>query len=157
MVTTVFVDDYVSGNKNHLVFGSEEMSVIENYWHVKDELLVGLSGTTLFKDLTTWSELRPIHFMVLLTQNFNSMDDLTPAQRSSGIDPTMASFNLLVSGLIRCIEIQADSSVELLRIQRITADHINFDYQAALHLQFDYRPKEGKGLKVVVDNTKDEK
>ena len=69
------------------------------------------------------------------------------------------SLHFLITGLIKCLNINTNSSIELLRIDRITDDNINFIHHGSSCLQLELPKKKlngngNNGIKIIVDNTK---
>jgi hypothetical protein len=155
MATTVFVDDYVNGERYYVTMGETELGRVEDNWDNQDRLLVDLSHTRFFDGKTRWSELRPVHYKVLILRNFVHMDNIKPAQRLDPSNPVVKSLYFLIGAFVKCLSDRADTHVEFLKIQRFTPDQINFDYHASLILELEAAPSQERGLKVVVDNTRE--
>jgi hypothetical protein len=159
MTTMLFVDDCVNNERYYITLSEIDNRKITENWNSPDTLLVDLVNTKFFEGKTTWGELKPIHFKFLIIRNFIHMDRLKAKQRMDTKHPVVASLYFLIGGLLRAINEKADTTVEFMKIVRVTESHINFDFHASLILEFDTSnneddPMEEKVLKVVVDNTK---
>jgi hypothetical protein len=159
MTTMLFVDDCVNNERYYITLSDIDNRKITDNWNSPDTLLVDLVNTKFFEGKTTWGELKPIHFKFLIMRNFIHMDRLKAKQRMDTNNPVVASLYFLIGGLLRSISEKADTTVEFMKIIRITPAHINFDFHASLKLELDTftnddDPMEETALKVVVDNTK---
>jgi len=157
MATTVLLSDYVTNKHYHLVFTTAEFKCIEDNWHKKDKLLVELSDTTVFRNRTRWCDLEPFHYQVLIIKNITKLDNLTDAEQMDESNEVVKSLHFLISGMIKVLEKYTQTSVELLRIDRISDSNVNFIHQGSISIQLDDKKTEKKkmdSLKIIVDNTK---
>lgn len=152
----ILIDDYLNNERYYLALSEGDMAIVDDNWENRDILLVDLSNTTVFRDLTRWYELKPFHFKILITRNFIHLDGLKVVQKHDPRHPVVRSLKFLIGGLIKCLVENASSRIEFLKITRMTAEDICFDYHASLLLHLENASIPDKGLRVVVDNTKEE-
>lgn len=150
MITSVQLYDYVRNSHSNLFIGPEQSEMANRFWHTKDTLLVGLSKTTFFKDLYTWSDLKPIHYKYLILQNMNAF----PSEEVDDESQVYKSLIFLLSAFVKCLEDASDSSVRILTISRVSSTVITYEFTASLcmNLAENMTPS---GFKVVIDNTND--
>lgn len=158
MATTVLMDDHVQNKHYHLVFTHKEMVMIDTHWNDEDKLLVGLMHTKAFEDCTRWSDLSPLQYQLLVSRNIAKLDELTEDQQMDENNETVKSLHFLITGLIKCLEGVTDANIDLLRIERISEEVVNFSHHASVSLQLgaSKAPQSEKSspFKIVVDNTK---
>lgn len=159
MATTVLLSDFTTNKHFHLVFTEVEFATIEANWEKEDKLLVEVSSTstTSFKGRTRWCDLTPFHYQVLLTQNLAMLVDLTDDEQMDESNEVVKSLHFLITGLIKALENGTNSNVELLRIDRVNDETINFSFHGSQCLNLAVTKKDKKktdSFKIVVDNTK---
>jgi len=152
--TTVLISDYTNNKHYHLVFTQDDFQTINDNWQKQDTLLVELSNAPTFKGKTKWCDLQPLNYQVLITRNLMKMDELTEDEQMDENHAVIKSLHFLITGFIKNLEINTDSCIEILRIDRIAEDNINFIHQGSSCLQLDSPKKAANGLKIIVDNTK---
>lgn len=157
MATTVLLDDHVQNKSFHLVFTDKEFVVIDTHWNDQDRLLVDLSDTVVFENRTRWSELSPMHYQLLITKNLSRLDALSDDEQMDENNETVKSLHFLITGLLKCLETNTGSNIDLMRIERIADDNITFTFSARVCLQIGNKSaKECRNnpFRIVVDNTK---
>jgi hypothetical protein len=157
LLTTVLVDDLVKNERYNVTLGTAEIEKVEINWDRPDILLEGLSSTTtLFSGRSTWAELRPLHYKILILRNFIHLDALTLSEKRDTKHPAIQSLYFLIAAFIKSLSQHADTNLLFLKLTRLTVDRISFDYNATLLLELENTDPLDNGLKIVVDNTKDE-
>ena len=152
-MTTVIINDFVSDRRVAILFNHpHDFAHAEANWEREDALLVDLQAQESFKDRRRWCDLTPTHFRFLVMTNLTKMAALTDAEQADNTNPVMASLTFLLTSFIKCMEDATESSLELMRINRLGDEEILYDYAGSINMHLDsLQPK--KGLRVVVDNT----
>lgn len=167
----VIYDDLLNGHKFTMILDRSQFDEINEHWNSEDKLLWELKDTPIFEGATRWSELKPIHFKLLIIRNVIHLDKLGLKEKQDVKQPIVKSLHNLIGGLIRSIEERTDVTIECLKIQRINVEKINFDLKGSLDLnEFEYRKPvectddvsdieeriEKPSLKIVIDNTRND-
>jgi hypothetical protein len=157
LLTAVVVDDLVTNQRYNVTLSDAETEKVEKNWNRPDVLLDGLSSTTaLFSGRSTWADLRPLHFKILILRNFCHLDELTLEEKQNAKHPAIQSLYFLIAALIKSLVQHADTSLLFLKLTRLAPDRISFDYNATVLLELEGSEPLDSGLKIVVDNTKEE-
>lgn len=154
-MTTVIINDFSTDRRVAILFNHpQDFTRADAYWEVEDKLLVGLSGLNeAFKDRRRWCDLTPTHFRFLIMESLNKMSGLTDEEQADETNPTMASLTFILTAFIKSMETMTESTIELLRLNRLTDHEVLYDYAGSINMQLDsIRPKRD-GLRVIVDNT----
>lgn len=146
-MTKIIINDYDLGREISLNLNNDDWNNLDNHWHKTDSLLIDLQSNSYFKGKTTWSELSPSHYRLLIIQTLSKITDVN----NNDLDKNDAakSLRFLLSCLIRCIERNACCEVELLKLGRIDHSNVLFDYVANMNVEFE---KPESKFSVVVDN-----
>jgi hypothetical protein len=152
-VTTVIINDFVTDRRTAILFNHPQDFVQVNaFWEKEEKLLVQLAENESFRDRKRLCDLSPTHFRFLIMATLKKVADLAPEQHSDPAHPAMTTLTFLLTGFIKCLEDRTESSLELMRINRLGEDEILYDYAGSINMHLDsLRPK--KGLRVIVDNT----
>jgi hypothetical protein len=158
-MTTVIINDYVSGNRVILSFGPEDFEALDEHWDKSDVLLAGLQHIDTFRGRSRWCDLLPNHYRLMVAKNLHAAAELEDHQRVDDTNPVVASLNFVTCALIRCLEEGSESQIEFMRINRVGSMDIAIEYDATVKMQVppartDQGPTSRIG--VVVDNTKDD-
>jgi hypothetical protein len=157
LLTTILVDDLVKNERYNISLSSRETDKVETNWNRPDVLLDGLSANTkLFEGRSTWADLRPLHYKILILRNFLHLDSLSLEQKCDTTHLAIQSLYFLIAAFIRSIADHADANILFLKLTRLTVDRMSFDYTASLLLELENSEPVDSGLKIVVDNTKDD-
>lgn len=152
-MTTVVINDFATDRRVAILFNHpHDFAQVDAYWEREDKLLVDLSSTDAFKDRRRWCDLTPTHFRFLIMSTMNKVSALTDEEQADNTNETMASLTFLLTAFIKCMEDLTESTIELLRVNRLGEDEILYDYSGSINMHLDnLRPK--NGLRVIVDNT----
>jgi len=153
-VTTVVINDFVIDRRIAILFNHpQDFQRVDSYWEIEDKLLVELDeSSAVFKDKRRWCDLTPTHFRFLIMQTLNKAAALTEDQKNDPSNQTMVSLTFLLTGFIKALEIRTESTIELMRINRLGENEVIYDYSGSISMHMDsFRPK--NGLRVIVDNT----
>jgi hypothetical protein len=153
-VTTVIINDFVTDRRVAILFNHpQDFQRVDAYWEIEDKLLVELDAANdVFKDRRRWCDLTPTHFRFLIMETLNKMACLTDDEQADQTNPTMASLTFLLTGFIKMLELRTESTLELMRLNRLGDAEVLYDYSGSINMHLDsIRPK--KGLRVIVDNT----
>ena len=152
-MTTVILNDFVSDRRTAILFNyPQDFERVDKYWETEDEVLVGLQENESFRDRRRWCDLSPTHFRFLIMANLNKVANLTDEEQADTTNQTMASLTFLLTGFIKCLEMRTESTLELMRINRLGEGEVLYDYAGSINMHLDsLRPK--SGLRVIVDNT----
>jgi hypothetical protein len=153
-MTTVIINDFETDQRIAILFNyPQDFLQINAYWETEDDLLVNLDkANDVFKDRRRWCDLSPTHFRFLIMENMNKMTVLTTEEQADPTNPTMVSLTFLLTGFIKCIEERTESTLELLKVNRLGEGEVLYDYAGSINMHLEsLRPK--GGLRVIVDNT----
>lgn len=153
---TVFLNDYPSKRRFGVGFSAADMARVEETWDEESEQLSSLQSVAAFTGYLRWNQCRTEHFRVLIARTLVIMESLSDAERSDTENPAVSTLNFLTLGLVKCIEDASQSSIELLRIHRVSAADISYDYTAVMDMKFGPPPSlaDNNPFTIVVDNTK---
>lgn len=151
-MTTVILNDFVSDRRHAILFNPHDFERVDKFWETEDQLLAGLQDNESFRDRKRWCDLSPTHFRFLIMANLNKVAALTDDEQGDTTNPTMISLTFLLTGFIKCLEMRTESTLELMRINRLGEGEVLYDYAGSINMHLDsLRPK--SGLRVIVDNT----
>lgn len=152
-MTTVILNDFIGDRRMAILFNYPQDFVrINANWEVEDKLLTSLSNNEAFKDNKRWCDLSPTHYRFLIMSCLNKVVLLTDEEQADQHHPAMADLTFLLTGFIKCLETRTESTLELMRINRLGEHEILYDYAGSINMHLDsLRPK--SGLRVIVDNT----
>jgi len=153
VTSSVIIYDFTIERQTFLVFTDAEFEIVMEMWNRPDRILADLQSHALFAGRTTWAHLDPMHFRLLLMRNLTLSAALTPEQQADEDNATTRSLHFLLCALIHCIESRSDSSIELLRINRMGETEVTYNYDASINLAVDYPKQPRSTLRVIVDNT----
>jgi hypothetical protein len=152
-MTTVILNDFVTDSRTAILFNyPQDFQRVNTFWETEDQLLTNLQGNEAFKDRTRWCDLSPTHFRFLIMSNLNKVSALNDDERGDPNNIIMASLTFLLTGFIKCLETRTESTLELMRINRLGDHEVLYDYAGSINMSLEsLRPK--SGLRVIVDNT----
>lgn len=152
-MTTIIINDFVTDRRMEILFNHpQDFEQIDQYWEKEDKLLLEMQGNEFFKGHTRWCELNPTHFRFLLMATLNKVAVLTDEQQADSADQTMASLTFVITGFIKCMEDRTESTLELMRINRLDENEVLYDYTGSVNMHLETSRRK-KGLRVIVDNT----
>jgi hypothetical protein len=154
-MTTVIINDFSTDRRVAILFNHpQDFTRVDAYWEVEDKLLVNLSELNVaFKDRRRWCDLSPTHYRFLIMENLNKVAALSDEDQANDTNPTMVSLTFILTAFIKLLENVTESTIELLRINRLGEHEVLYDYSGSINMHLDsIRPKRD-GLRVIVDNT----
>lgn len=147
-MTKIVINDYEIGRSIHIEMNDDDFELLNNHWEKSDSLLIELQNNSYFKGKLRWCDLTSSQFRLMIISNLEKMSYLYNDDLEN--NEVAVSMRFLLSGLIKCIEVSAYCEVELLKVGRIDASNVLFDYVANMNLPFE-KTSECK-FTVVVDN-----
>lgn len=152
-MTTVILNDFVGDRRTAILFNyPQDFARIDANWEIEDKLLSALAHHDAFKNHKRWCDLSPTHFRFLIMSCLNKVAGLTDEEQSDQHNPVMSDLTFLLTGFIKCLESRTESTLELMRINRLGEHEVLYDYAGSINMHLDsLRPK--SGLRVIVDNT----
>lgn len=152
-MTTVIINDFETDRRMEILFNyPQDFEQIDTHWEKEDKLLVDMQGNDFFKGHSRWCDLNPTHYRFLLAATLNKVSMLSDEQQGDSLNQTMATLTFVITGFIKCMEERTESSLELMRINRIGENEILYDYSGSVNMHLDTSRRK-KGLRVIVDNT----
>lgn len=152
-MTTVIINDFATDRRMEILFNHpQDFEQIDENWEKEDKLLLEMQGNDFFKGHTRWCELNPTHYRFLLMATLNKVAALTDAQQADSSDQTMASLTFVITGFIKCMEDRTESTLELMRINRLEENEVLYDYAGSVNMHLE-TARRTKGLRIIVDNT----
>lgn len=153
---TVFLNDYPSKRRVSVAFNSVDIERVETTWDEENDQLLGFQSIPAFTGYRKWSQCRSEHFRVLIARTLVIMEGLSDTDRADTAHPAVSTLNFLTLGLVKCLEDASQSTIELMRIHRISATDIGYDYTAVMDMKFAPPPSlaDSNPFTIVVDNTK---
>jgi len=155
-MTTVILNDFVNDRRTAILFNyPQDFQRVNTFWEKEDELLVALHAlhqNESFRDRKRWCDLTPTHFRFLIMATLTKAASLSDEEQGDHTNVVMASLTFLLTGFIKCLELRTESTLELMRINRLGESEVLYDYAGSINMSLDsLRPK--SGLRVIVDNT----
>lgn len=154
-MTTVIINDFSTDRRVAILFNHpQDFARVDAYWETEDKLLVGLSDLNeAFAGRRRWCDLSPTHYRFLIMETLNKMAALSDEEQSDDTNPTMVSLTFVLTAFIKLLENVTESTIELLRLNRLGDHEVLYDYAGSINMHLDsIRPKRD-GLRVIVDNT----
>ncbi len=158
-MTLAIINDYVVDRRMKLFFDDEDWDLLDDQWTIKDEILVDLQATSLFSGRTTWAELDPMHYRLLIASTMSKVFALLEEGKGDKANAALESMTFLISALVRCIQERGDCHVEMIRLVRVGEIDLVVEYEASLSMEEEAprtkaigKSKSG-GIQVVVDNS----
>lgn len=148
--TVVVIKDHTQSLAMTLVYGQNHKETIEARFEQEDALLARLQGNPMFKGVLRLGQLEPQHYRALLSLHLSLVADLGPDKRRNTLHPLMRSLDILMLGLILCMEKRIQGSITMMTLNR-TADTVLFDISASLD-EYEIPKPKPSGLRVIVDN-----
>lgn len=156
MTFTLIVENFISGTNTTVCFSDSDFDVVNKHWTKPDKLLREINKQGYFDGKSTWNELSPEHWYVLVTRNLERVLSLEPKKQGDHKNKTVESFHFLVMGLVKCFEHVTQTSVDTFRIQVLKNSTFNFQVQNSYFMNFSSNNQKANAkpaLSVVVDNT----
>jgi hypothetical protein len=152
VTTTVIINDFSLDRRTAIMFNHPQDFVqIEANWEREDKLLRDLGGTEAFQGKTRWCDLTPSHFRFLIMAALTKVADIPETESTQPGNQEMATLTFLLTGFIKCLEDRTESTIDLMRINRLSEDEILYDYAGSINMHFDsFRSK--KKLRVIIEH-----
>jgi hypothetical protein len=160
MATGCIIDDYVLNRRSSLLFNDSQINVVKERWSEPDILLAELQHFDTFKGKTSWDQLDPLHFRMLISTTMTARDTkLDPKDYFNDKVPLVQSLYLLLMGLVYCLHSRTGLAVDTIRVMRISDSNVSFE--STITLIADRRPEAlpappKPGLSIIVDNTQND-
>jgi hypothetical protein len=151
MSSRVIVNDFKINRRFFINIEKEDFDIVEAFWDNSDKILAELQDNYFFEGKKVWSELSPTHYRLLISKNLSMVAELPEEARSDKNNNTVRSLRFLLTALIYCLEIRAESLIELLKITRLDDYQVIFDYTSNINVPVTPKPEEKK-FTVIVDN-----
>jgi hypothetical protein len=158
--TTVIIDNHLINERRTIIFTDKEFKKVQELWNNTDPAIAELAQDgSIFENCSKWSDLRALHYKFLIAKNLITFDELPADQKNKEQNDTVRSLYFLLMALVRCLELRADTNVELVKVQRFSGSLINFEYSGSVALNVTpvVKKKPTRNLTVIVDNTKKKK
>lgn len=149
--SVVIVKDHVQALVMTLVYGANHKQSLLDRFDEPDSLLTRLQGHAEFRGLYTLSDLEPSHFRSLIGLHLGLVADLSPDKRRQPGNLIMRSLDILIIGLLLCLERRMQGAISVMNVNRTTGA-VLFDLNACLD-EFEMLKPTKPGLRVVVDRT----
>lgn len=149
--SVVILKDHLQGATTTLVIDEERKRPVQARWSLEDPLLTRLQGQPVFSGRTKLSELDPYHYRVLLALHLTALADLPAESREDPRNPTVRSYQWLLTGLILALEDRTQGSVSVLTVNRVSETAVMYDVSLSLE-EFVFPHPKANGLRIVVDN-----
>jgi hypothetical protein len=150
--TVVVVKDHTQSLAMTLIYGQVQKQTIEARFEQDDALLARLQTNPLFKGVVRLGQLEPQHYRALLSLHLALVADLSPEKRRLATHPLMRSLDILLIGLLICLERRIQGSVSMMTLNR-AGDTVLYEISASLdEFELPTKPKPSGGLRVIVDN-----
>lgn len=148
---TVHVNDHPGNTRMSITFAQADFDLIDAEWESSDETLIALDSLApAFRGYTKWSLLRTEHYRVLIQRTMLVMEALSASERADAENHVVKTFNAMLLRMLRKIEETTGSTIEFMRIHRLTAKDIVFDFAATMNMNFG-PPPPAPGLEQVED------
>lgn len=152
-MTTVVINDLAADQRHVILFNRpHDFQRADAFWENEDPLLLELQHTDFFIGRKRWTDLDPQHFRFLLMNNLSKVAAVPVEDQLDPGNPAMSSLTFLLSALIKCLERRTQSTIELMRLNRLAEHEVLYDFSASVNLHLDDKKPPRKGLRVIVDN-----
>lgn len=152
-MTTVIINDLSVDQRHVILFHRpDDFQRADQFWEVEDPILIALQHTDFFIGRKRWCELNPQHFRFLLMNSLSKVAALSVEEQGNENNKVMADLTFLLTTLIKCLELRTESTIELMRFNRLTENEMLYDFTASVNLHLDNKKPPTKGLRVIVDN-----
>lgn len=152
-MTTVVINDLETDQRHVILFNRpNDFQRVDAFWDNEDKLLLDLQHTDFFIGKKRWCDLEPQHFRFLLMNNLSKVAALSVEDQSDSTNEVMSSLTFLLTALIKCLEQRTQSTIELMRLNRLAEHAILYDFSASVNLHLDDKRPRRRGLRVIVDN-----
>lgn len=148
----VVIKDHTQGLVMTLVFTDDHKATVSDRFDEPDVLLSRLQAHPEFRGLTMLSELTPSHFRALIRLHMGLVAELTPEKRKTPTHPVMRSLNILLIGLLVCLERRMEGSITTLVVNR-TESAVLFDLNCSLDEVEAIKPASKPAFRIVLDRT----
>lgn len=153
-MTTAVINDLAADQRHVILFNRpNDFQRADAYWETEDDLLANLQHTDFFIGRTRWCDLDPQHFRFLLMDNLTRVAALTTEEQDDPSNPTMSSLTFLLTTFIKLLEQRTQSTLELMRINRLAEHEVLYDFSSSVNLHLDSKTPPRQGLRVIVDNS----
>ena len=152
-MTTVVINDLATDQRHVILFNRPgDFQRADAFWENEDAVLLGLQHTDFFIGRKRWCDLDPQHFRFLLMNNLSKVAALSTQDQDDPANEVMSSLTFLLTSLIKCLEHRTQSTIELMRLNRLAEHEVLYDLSASVNLHLDDKKPPRKGLRVIVDN-----
>ena len=152
-MTTVVINDLATDQRHVILFNRpDDFQRADAYWDNEHPLLMDLQHTDFFIGRKRWADLNPQHFRFLLMNNLSKVAALNTEEQDDPENAVMSSLTFLLSALIKCLEQRTESTIELMRLNRLAEHEVLYDFSASVNLHLHDKVPPRKGLRVIVDN-----
>lgn len=155
MITTI-IDDLRTDRRYFFIFGEDDFKELEDAWTKVDQGLLQLHDNPLFKGLKRWCDLAPVHFKSMILNNLSAFLSLPPPFQTEMSHPLTKSLNLVIMGMIKCLEERTDSNLEMVKLKVINNGEMIVEYSAILTADIRSHISSNNFLKIIVDNSDEE-
>jgi len=168
MLSFVNIKDFVINETYQIIFDEDEYKLLDAVWNEPNnqDIVTFAVGNDVFVGRTTYSSLMPIHFQLLISSHISKLEGKDKDERERLLFDDAEEFHqklkIYLMGLIRSIVIVTTSFVDIISIELLTDNKINFICNLGICIEsskaktnvITNSPKNRGNLKIVVDNTK---
>jgi hypothetical protein len=149
MTCQVVISDYVAERRMIFVLEDDDFSECDARQGDSDELLHLFCNHPFFAGCKCWRDLTLEHYHALIINILkisarHSDHDVTDKSHA-----TIRRLTFFLCALVARLESASDSRIDLLRVARIAAEDVTYDYSARLDIKIT-RPQ--RTLRIVIDN-----
>lgn len=149
------LNDYPCETKSIICFSDDDFKKVDNTWSCpNDPQLMKLQSLECFAGYTRWSDVTPDHFRLLIMRLLQIVSKLDEVERTDSQRLEVGALSFLILAYVRCLELRTGSTIEIFKINVLSALNVSFSFHAEVELAFE-PPKPMNPFSIVVDNTDD--
>ena len=124
----------------------QDFQIQQNQMTDTDELLTSVQNHDLFAGKTRWCDLEIKHFHIMIVNILRMLGKTDDTVRANDANPLVVRLTFFLCAFIKLLQENSGSSIDLLRVNRVSDDDVVYDYTATLDVKI--APIKS-GLKVV--------
>jgi hypothetical protein len=150
LICQVIISDYVAERRLIFVLDQHDFAAQRQRWQQPDDVLTMCTGHPFFAGCTDWATLEIKHFHALIVNVVSLCGEQTAQAINERTHPLVARLLFLLCSLISVLESRTGSTIDVLRLNRVRADDVLYEYSARLDVLM--APPPHSTLRVVIDN-----
>lgn len=131
-ISTVVIRDFVNTSRIVTILDEDDFEIVDLAWRDTDKILVDLLENPFFEGKKRWCDLDPKHFLLMIQRTLFRVGNLNDQDRTDSNHKVVKSLHFLLCGIIRCIESRTNSTVEIVKVNRVSENDATIEYSATI-------------------------